>query len=382
LPHVTNAAHEALDWLRNDALPLWLDKGVDRKRGGYAELLSLESAASVADYIRVRIVPRQIQVFAAAHRLGVPGARDAMNHGVAFLLGPCRHPGGGFVTRVDLSGKVLDSRRELYELAFVLFGLGHAYSVTRDAALRDEAQALFAFIKAHMTHPEGGYREALEPGAPNRRQNPHMHLLEAALVWTTLEPAGPWQALALELAGLFSDRFFAKTPGALIEFFDEALVPLPGAGGRITEPGHHFEWVWLLKRVEQVCGLAVPGGAALYAFAHRHGYAAGSGLFAAEVDTDGKVLNPMTRVWPHTEWMKAEAVTAGPLAEARLIQSWAVLKRMFDTPVRGLWHEHWDTRTGATLPGPSPASSFYHIMLALEVLIARAGLHPDPFGVA
>lgn len=377
---IKTAAMRAHTWLER-AVPLWLDRGVDRVDGGFHEMLDLADAKRVADYKRVRVISRQIYVFAAASRLGHAGAVEAIRHGLDFLLGPCRHPEGGFVTRVDQAGLPLDPRRELYEQAFVLFALGHAYRVLGEPAIRDEAHVLWALLRDRMRHPHGGYREALEPAALPRRQNPHMHLLEAALVWAVIEPTGPWRVLVQELTDLFVTCFRDPSSGALLEYLNEALEPWAVPQGSITEPGHHFEWVWLLHRSATVGGSDPQGADALYAFAHRFGFAR-SGLLHAEVSTKGVPLTRQTRVWPHTEWLKAECVMGGERAQDRVLTSWTTLERMLNTAVRGLWLENWDTDTGEPRLGPVPASTFYHIMLAIEVLLAAAGCHPDPFGVA
>ncbi len=44
------------------------------------------------------------------------------------------------------------------------------------------------------------------------------------------------------------DHFIDGGTGALREFFDHDWAPIPGDKGRIVEPGHLFEWAWLLLR--------------------------------------------------------------------------------------------------------------------------------------
>lgn len=373
------AARNGLEWFSRDALPLWLDRGLDRKRGGFYEALDQDSAQNTADFRRLRVVTRQTYVFSAALRLGLSGAREGLDHALAFLLGPARHPEGGFANRFDMDGKVIDPTRDLYDLAFTCFALAHAYDVTRDAALRDEAVALAGFIRRQMAHPEGGYQEALPPKTP-RRQNPHMHFLEACLAWAELDPEGPFVALAGELAGLFRSRFYEPQTGTLPEFFDESLVALPGEGGIVTEPGHHFEWVWLLHHAQRL-GLwsAGPEQEALYRFAHAHGIDPDTGMSFGEVSTTGQVLAVPTRLWAATEWTKAEAIMPDPQAPQKAAQAWAISERFLQTDIPGLWHERWNPAQGGFVPGPAPATSFYHIVMAIEVLADSAGLHPRPF---
>jgi len=379
IPSAGQLAGEARQWFEQRALPLWLERGLDRKRGGFYEALTQERAENTSDFKRLRVATRQIYVFAAGMRLGNTEAREGLLHGIDFLLGKARHPDGGFANRFDMDGQVTDPTRDLYDLAFAAFALAHAYDVTRGTALRDEALSLVGFITDHMRHSEGGFLEALPPREP-RRQNPHMHLLEAALAWTELDPIGPYSELARELATLFRDRLYQAETGTLPEFFEETLVPRRCDDFCVIEPGHHFEWVWLLHLAVRL-GITAPGSqaTALYRFAHVYGLSVQSGLPIGAVAPDGRPRPADTRLWSATEWVKAEAVMRGPEQDRRLARAWKAVERFLDTPQPGLWHEHWDEQAQRFRPGPAPATSLYHLVLAIEVLCEHAGIHPRPF---
>jgi mannose/cellobiose epimerase-like protein (N-acyl-D-glucosamine 2-epimerase family) len=74
-----------------------------------------------------------------------------------------------------------------------------------------------------------------------------MHLLEAFRALYAHSGCERWKALADELAGLCRDRFIDSATGALLEYFTDELVPLPGVEGTTLEPGHCFEWAWLFE---------------------------------------------------------------------------------------------------------------------------------------
>src|SRR3546814_14289476 len=80
----------------------------------------------------------------------------------------------------------------------------------------------------------------------------HMHLLEACLALHEATKETAYLDRAGLLLDLFRDRFLVT--GSLREFFTDDLRPAPGDAGRIVEPGHHFEWVWLLHRYGLVTG--------------------------------------------------------------------------------------------------------------------------------
>ena len=65
--------------------------------------------------------------------------------------------------------------------------------------------------------------------------------------------------------------------GALIEFFGEDWSPAPGAEGALREPGHQFEWVWLLHEYVRAAhdDSVAPYAERLFAFGTQFGIDAG-----------------------------------------------------------------------------------------------------------
>ena len=360
---------DGLDWLTHAAWPLWLAHGVDWRRGAFHEHLDATLACG-ARFRRLRVVTRQTFVFAAAARRGVPGARDAVALGLHFLRGPARLEDGGYAWRFDLDNRVIDDTRDLYDHAFVLLALAAAAEVVGPESVIADARALEAFIATCFAHPRGGYRERL-PGRAGgdetgpRRQNPHMHLFEALLAAAAAFGDERFLARAGELVRLFATRFFQAAETALPEFFDDDLRPVRNRGRFATEPGHHYEWVWLISRYQ--CAAAAAGApaldldgpaVALFKFAERHGVGAGSRAVNG-VWSDGTVADAAFRLWPQTERLKAVARFApGGFATAA-----AALARHLGGPHPGLWIERMDG-AGAAVPEPAPATSLYHLTAA------------------
>ena len=166
---------------------------------------------------------------------------------------------------------------------------------------------------------------------------------------------------------LMAARFFQSRTGILAEYFDGAWSPREGIEGRICEPGHHFEWSWLLRRYARLSGGAdSPIAAALKAFADRHGYDA-HGFVVDQLIDDGRVHKSSRRSWPHTEAVKAEAAAAeagdaeAPRRAARTIDR--LFSAFLGRPVPGGWIDHVDA-SGAPLVDGMPASTLYHVFLA------------------
>jgi mannose/cellobiose epimerase-like protein (N-acyl-D-glucosamine 2-epimerase family) len=375
-PGAPDPAGTLVTWVFDSLLPWWSAHGVDRDAGGFHERLDTNRAPVAAAGKRAMVQARQIAVFAQACLASrLPEGRALAHAGRDFLCIHCRHPDGGWRFRVARDGAPMDDMRDLYAHAFVLYALAWLYRLDGDAATRALADETMAFLDRHMAHPRGGYHEALDgrgtPAAGPRRQNPHMHLFEALLEWHAATGDAIWRDRAAPLAALFVDRFCVE--GTLREYFDDALAPLPGEQGQIVEPGHHYEWCWLLHRYKALGGGDHTAlGAALYAFAERHGLDAASGGVIDTVAPDGTPTQRCRRFWPQTEAIKAHIArleaTGDPALAARIDrQAQALYGVHVAGAVEGAWREHLCPE-GTLIVPELPASSLYHVTLAATEL--------------
>lgn len=348
------------DWLTRKAWPCWLAHGVDWQRRAFHEHLTLQGRHCDAEFRRLRVVTRQVYSFALAHRHGLPRAAEAVELGIDFLRRTARQPDGGYAWRFGLDGRVLDTRRDLYDHAFVLLALSAASAVLPAAPLRALALELDDYVIHRLGHASGGYLESLPPSLP-RRQNPHMHLLEARLA--AAEAFGEARFLdgAQRLVALFRGHFFEPATGTLVELLNDDLKPLPGP----VEPGHHCEWVWLLDWHARLAGRhAAPAEArALRDFVERHGPLP-TGPLRDAVARDGTPLSDGARLWPQAERLKSAAL-AGPAPLGAAVTAIAPYLRP-----DGLWHER-RLEDGRLSQEPAPASSLYHLSCALDFVTQR-----------
>ncbi len=343
-------------WLREAAWPLWLAHGIDRARGGFFEGLDLHAKICTADYRRLRVAARQTYVFAEAAHSGLPGAAEACKLGLDFIEHHASHPEGGYAWRFDLAHTPLDFTRDLYDHAFVMLALAAARA---HAAARD----LLQLIDTLFAHPAGGYYESLPPTLP-RRQNPHMHLLEAMLAAHAAFGDAVFLERARALVALFTDRLFDHAAGALPEYFDEQLRPIGEPGIFVVEPGHHCEWVWLLDAIQKATtpqpALREIAGR-LMTFVDRHGIDPVHGGVVDELGSDGSQLRASARLWPQTERLKAEFLRPDPSPEKQL-DAINVLRGFLRDD--GLWHER-RAPDGTWRTDSAPASSLYHLTAAI-----------------
>jgi mannose/cellobiose epimerase-like protein (N-acyl-D-glucosamine 2-epimerase family) len=369
------AADDLRDWATGSALPLWASAGFDRTHRRFVERLTLDAGQIPDAPIRLIVQGRQIYSYAVAHRRGwFPGALDVVEAAYATMVREYHRPDGqnGWAYTINHDGSVADGRRDLYSTAFALLGIASYVEATgkRQAlALADETLAhLDGAMRARHA---GGFVEALPVPAGPRRQNPHMHLLEAFLALWQVSSEARYLARATAMVDLFRTHFFQPQPGVLGEYFDERLAPATGEAGAIVEPGHHYEWIWLLRRYEAATGEQTGSFVdALYRHADTNGHAA-SGLVVDELTSDGRVRLPSHRTWPMTEALKANVVEAergrpGAGDKARTIAR-LMLDRFFAGNPPGGWMDRLDER-GQPATDFMPASTLYHVICAIDVL--------------
>ncbi len=352
-------------------LPLWALHGLDHTHGGCWNRLGPGGAPLPDGYKRLLVHARQLYAFTRGAELGAAAwARDAAEHAREFLVHhfwDARH--GGWFATTDDGGAPLDRRKDLYDHAFAIFALAHHARATGAAESLRLARETLALVRARLADPRAGgfFERASEEWQPlggSRRQNPHMHLFEALLALHDAAPDACALADARRLLELLERRWLDPASAALREHFDAAWQPLVGDAGERVEPGHHFEWVWLLDRFAALePGSAAAGlGARLFAFAERHGVDADGGVFD-QVALDGRLRLATKRLWPQTERVKALA-SREPRLRAELEQALGRCFARYADPASGGWREQLD-RDGRVMSDAQNATSVYHVVFAL-----------------
>jgi mannose/cellobiose epimerase-like protein (N-acyl-D-glucosamine 2-epimerase family) len=200
-----------------------------------------------------------------------------------------------------------------------------------------------------------------------------MHLFEAALAWLELTNDLVWRTLAEEIVGLVRTRFSVGSEILIRELFVDDWRPAPGAAGALVEPGHQFEWAWLLIRWSRYTNdpLLTSTALALIDKAETVGVTSERGVVVNSIRVDGSMLDARARLWPQLERLKAACSAARLNGSARhwaaATQAALLLQKYLDTPVRGLWRDMLNIE-GSWVDEPAPASSFYHIVGAISEL--------------
>jgi mannose/cellobiose epimerase-like protein (N-acyl-D-glucosamine 2-epimerase family) len=368
------AQHSRLcGWLLDAAYPLWATRGVD-PRGGFFERLG-QDGKPFAEPRRSRVTPRQAYCFAMGPCLGWKGDAAALvKHGLDFWFAKFQRPDGLFRTLINADGSVADDRAVTYDQAFGLlaFNLGATLGDCRAERERQALDLLQAVLK-HTRRAGGGFENGVPTSLP-LESNPHMHLFEATLAGCEVaSEANLWTPLAAEIAEFALAHFF-DGHGVLHEFFDPNWKFAEGLKGRIVEPGHQYEWAWLLLRW---AGDRHPKAraAALKLIEVTEANGVRNGLALQQVLDDFSPHDASARLWPQTERLKAAALAARLTGEAKYFAIAAsaadALQPYLATPIPGLWYDRIDVN-GNIVDEPAPASSFYHLVVAVAEISALA----------
>ena len=292
---------------------------------------------------------------------------------------------GGWRFSLDDDLNPLDEKSDLYSLSFVIFSFAHYFRASGDERARDHALKTIDFIDTAFRFPDlPGLAEALDensiPVPGIRRQNPHMHLLEACLLAYETWKTPQFLRIADEMVVLFHDCFYKSDTGHLCEFFTNDLHPHPEEGHKV-EPGHYFEWVWLLKKHaaltnnpkqhDDVCE-------GLLRWANRAGWDERYGGIYDVLSPDGRILADSKRLWPFTEALKANAMMLDSgFDRDALKERISAMVDVFSSGYmqeRGFWTE-WLSRDLAPqtdyMPGTTPYHVYFGIMETREYLHAR-----------
>ncbi len=372
----------AMEWLETTVNWFALN-GWDEENGGFHEAFSPRDGEGKRRPMnefgkRCMVQARQIAVMAKF------GYVNLAEEGLAFLRAHYRREDGAYRHKIGgQSQAATDNMVDLYDQAFVLFALAQMHDKLHADMIESEAQQLADYIEKNMAHEAGGYVENLNiPKTPMRRQNPHMHLLEAYLAWYGQTGSLLWLMRAQTITHLLLDKFIVE--GTLREFFEEDLTPKHGRQGELVEPGHCFEWVALISEFLDSANSIGPGWRIksptlnqlqiarkrMYDFACIFGTGPSNCLTHGLIDKDGDLIDPEQRLWPQCEAIKAHvamAETSDVAAPQRLSITLPMLLRDFLREPPSWWESIIPPKM-TPMRRDLPASSLYHIAFAIRAL--------------
>lgn len=366
--------------------PKWYGAFSDHVVGGFFERLGKGFKPVYTGQRRLVTQCRQLSIYSEVSLNQNNGLYKYLKEQFEFIAGKYHDPETGlWIFSLDDVGAIKDQECDLYALTFVIFSFSHYYRATQDERAKIAARSVLDLIDSRF-RLQVGLAEAIwmdYSAIPKlRRQNPHMHLLEACLfaheTWN--DPA--YEAMADEMVSLFYGKFYDPARNALVEFFTDDLLPHPDKGD-LLEPGHYFEWVWLLKKHAAMKGddtLHNETALQLLTWANANGWDSVHGGIYDVVSSSGQVMSDTKRIWPFCEALKANALmlTLAPDRQAikdRVADMVQVFQNKY-MQERGFWTELLNRDLSAVtdfMPGTTPYHVYFGITETMDVLNARGG---------
>ena len=382
-------AREFVGYTFIDMARLCATHGWDEVRGRSVERLQADLTPAPMGCRRGMVAGRQLFFFSNAYRLTLdPVFEDRAHHLYADLLNHFwDKTHGGWYFSVDDANVAQDTTKDLYCHAFIMFGLAHYAEIFANTEPVDWIEKTSDLVFRHF-RLVGGW---LAPSTTrdwmirsrNLEQNPHMHLLEAYLSAFDATRDEIFIKHATEIISIYTELLRTRDGSKVLEHFDENGQPV-GEPGNLIEPGHLYEWYWLVHEYADIAGLPAYRAACapILDWANRWGCDSGAGGIYDQVDSDGNVVSHRKRMWPVTECIKAftTLVRLGgdDQSKASLAQWISFIREKYCTKA-GAWHEYLNRKLQPDCDY-LPLSTPYHVaMAALEVERLLGG--PGAFGI-
>jgi len=269
---------------------------------------------------------------------------------------------GGWFYSVDAALAPLDTTKDLYTHAFVVFAsavYGQRFGVAEALDLARETSSL---IVDRFAARDGLLNAALDASFANVSagplQNPLMHLTEAWLAASEATGDAAFDTAITRLVVALARGFLHEPTGCIAE------LPIGCADNRL-EPGHQFEWFWLASRAGARLGESglEEALARAFAFARKHGVDPETGSVAAALDEHGRVTDATQRIWAQTEYLRALATHGDAAVRAALAPQIGRFAPSFLTP-QG-WVECRST-SGEVARADMPSTTPYHLLTAYQ----------------
>ncbi|AIR88270.1 AGE family epimerase/isomerase [Pseudomonas cremoricolorata] len=339
-------------------VPLWQGPGWNAELALPFEALDAQQRPEPVKRYRAMACARQLYLFSS--RLEQPGAAQraaALFDSLQRHFHDAQH--GGWFYSIDANGKPLDRRKDLYTHAFIAFACAHYWGQVKAPAVAAVLDDVLTVVTQRFARTDGLYEASLAEDWSNLNtgplQNPSMHLAEAFLQVLAVRDDSATEQALLTLCDALHRHFIEPQHGLMLE------KPC-GTVDNWFEPGHQFEWFYLLETSALLRG--TPLHAAIdraFDFAERHGVERGAVL--AMLDVQGRVLDATQRIWAKAEYLRA--LVLRPNAQGRLLEQLSALEQLFFHP-HG-WHECRDA-SGAVSRHDMPSTTPYHLATALEGL--------------
>jgi len=243
----------------------WAQHTPDEVNGGFIGRIDSTDRA-VADAPKGSVLnARILWSFSAAYNLDknpehLTYADRAYQYITAYFID--KDKGGVFWT-VDYKGKPLDTKKQVYAIAFTIYALSEYYIASANEQAKLLAISLYNdLIDNSYDTVKTGYLEAFtrdwqpitdlrlsaKDANEKKTMNTHLHVLEAHTNLYRIWPVEELKTQIITLLNNFLDHFIDPVTHHLILFFDEDW----NSRSTLVSYGHDIEATWLLQEAAEV----------------------------------------------------------------------------------------------------------------------------------
>jgi len=354
LPELTALFASVQQHFQDVIVPLWQGPGWNADMALPYEALDAEHQPLAPQRYRAMACARQLYLFSSL--IGqVPGAEEraaALFRSLQQNFHDAEH--GGWHYSIDPQGAPLDQRKDLYTHAFILFACAHYWDKVREPLVESVLNAALEVIAQQFATGDGLYEASLDRDWSSLDsgplQNPLMHLAEAFLATLSVRDDIAVQRALVALCTAMQKRFIDPQQSVLME------KPL-GAVDNWFEPGHQFEWYFLLESSPLLRDSTLHVSLErAFALTEQLGVDPQTGAVAAMLDLDGAAKDATQRIWAQAEYLRA--LTLRPNSEASVQRQLQALQQRFLHA--GGWYECRDEQ-GEVSRKDMPSTTPYHL---------------------
>jgi mannose-6-phosphate isomerase len=347
-------------------VPLWQGPGWNANMALPYEALDAGHQPLPPQRYRAMACARQLYLFSSL--IGqVPAAEEraaALFRSLQQHFHDAEH--GGWFYSIDPQGAPLDQRKDLYTHAFILFACAHYWNKVREPLVESVLNATLEVLAQRFATGDGLYEASLDRDWSSLDsgplQNPLMHLAEAFLATLSVREDIAVQRALVELCTAMQKRFIDPQHSVLME------KPL-GAVDNWFEPGHQFEWYFLLESSSLLRGSKLHASLErAFVLTEQSGVDPQTGAVAAMLDLNGSAKDATQRIWAQAEYLRA--LTLRPDSEASVQRQLQALQQRF-LHVGG-WYECRDEQ-GEVSRKDMPSTTPYHLATCYSGLVDYLG---------
>lgn len=264
---------------------------------------------------------------------------------------------GGAYWSLNVNGSIHDGRKQIYGIAFCIYGLAEYYKITNDKkALQLAIQFYEVIEKYSFDKKDNGYWEAFtrnwqpiddvrlsdKDSNETKTMNTHLHVVEAYANLYAIWPEEKLKKQIINLLEIFNTHFINKNNHHLNLFFDDAW----NLKSTLQSYGHDIEAAWLLQQCAEIINdkesivkfrhLALP-----ISQATNEGMDKDGGLWYEYEVADNEMIYEK-HSWPQAEamigFLNTYQVSGDESWLLQSLQSWNFIKENIIDKEKGEWY--------------------------------------------